>query len=61
MIGKLIPAGTGENAMERLRLITQKMSLLMKLSYDDENMVLKMPSVNVQPQTIAPLYDGIEE
>ncbi len=28
---------------------------------DDENMVLKMPSANVQPQAIAPLYDGIEE
>ena len=34
---------------------------LMNSSYDDENMVLKMPSANVQPQAIAPLYDGIEE
>ena len=61
MIGKLIPAGTGMKRYGAVEVDYGENEPLMNSSYDDENMVLKMPSANVQPQTIAPLYDGIEE
>ena len=61
MIGKLIPAGTGMKRYGAVEVDYGENEPLMNSSYDDENMVLKMPSANVQPQAIAPLYDGIEE
>ena len=61
MIGKLIPAGTGMKRYGAVEVDYGDNEPLMNSSYDDENMVLKMPSANVQPQATAPLYDGIEE
>ena len=60
MIGKLIPAGTGMKRYAAVDVDYGENEPLMNSSYDDENMVLKMPSAHVQPQS-APLYDGVEE
>ena len=60
MIGKLIPAGTGMKRYGAVEVDYGENEPLMNSSYDDENMVLKMPSAHVQPQS-APLYDGVEE
>ena len=60
MIGKLIPAGTGMKRYAAVDVDYGENEPLMNSSYDDENMVLKMPSAHVQPQSV-PLYDGVEE
>ena len=60
MIGKLIPAGTGMKRYGAVDVDYGENEPLMQSSFDGENMVLKMPSANLKPQS-GVLYDGIEE